>query len=308
MKADIASMQAEWLAFKTWQAETQTTAAPLVIDADLVSRIKSAVLAEIPTPKDGKDGQSIDPSIVDVMVAAQVERAVKAIEPREGPPGPTGPAGPQGERGERGEAGLTGERGERGEKGEPGARGSDGLPGERGEKGVDGASGRDGVGVSEALLNRDGHLVLTYTDGSTKDVGPVVGRDVDDAMVLRRVEDQVKALFDAMPKPKDGVDGRDGLGFETSALTLDPIEGWQLELRGGDRVVKHALPLPFDAGTYTLGKKYPKGALVNAKGLWIAHAETRDKPGESRDWRLLVRNGRDGRDGKDLTRTEASDA
>jgi hypothetical protein len=189
-----------------------------------------------------------------------------------------------------GPQGLQGSQGERGEIGERG------QPGEKGLAGVAGQDGRDGIDVTDAVVNREGRLILTYSDGRTKDVGIVVGRDIDDAAVMRRIEDQVKSWLEQQPKPKDGINGKDGLGFEESEIVLDPVEGWLFRLKSGDRMVQHRLPLPFDAGTYQAGKRYPQGAMVNAKGLWIAVSDTRDKPGESKAWRLIVRNGRDGRD------------
>lgn len=39
--------------------------------------------------------------------------------------------------------------------------------------------GKDGIGVSDALVNRAGELVLTLSDGVTKNVGPVVGHKGD---------------------------------------------------------------------------------------------------------------------------------
>lgn len=43
------------------------------------------------------------------------------------------------------------------------------------EKGEQGEQGRDGAGVAGALIDRAGNLVLTLTDGSTRDLGAVVG-------------------------------------------------------------------------------------------------------------------------------------
>lgn len=47
------------------------------------------------------------------------------------------------------------------------AAGLDGRPG---------TNGTDGRGITSTLLRADGHLVLTYSDGSTNDVGLVVGQ------------------------------------------------------------------------------------------------------------------------------------
>lgn len=76
---------------------------------------------------------------------------------------------------------VPGPQGERGEKGADGLMGQPGPPGERGEKGLDGTpgvhgkDGRQGIGVAGGLITQDGHLALTLSDGTTHDVGPVVG-------------------------------------------------------------------------------------------------------------------------------------
>lgn len=49
--------------------------------------------------------------------------------------------------------------------------------GERGEKGMQGDPGRDGVGMAGAIIDRNGSLVITMTDGSTRDLGNVIGKD-----------------------------------------------------------------------------------------------------------------------------------
>src|SRR5690606_22630414 len=60
------------------------------------------------------------------------------------------------------------------EKGEPGPEGPQGPVG---EKGADGKDGKDGVGLADALIDADGRLVLTMTDGTTKALGVVKGAD-----------------------------------------------------------------------------------------------------------------------------------
>lgn len=51
--------------------------------------------------------------------------------------------------------------------------------GERGERGEPGESikGETGVGLAGALIDRSGVLVLTLSDGTTRDLGVVVGKD-----------------------------------------------------------------------------------------------------------------------------------
>lgn len=64
-----------------------------------------------------------------------------------------------------------------GRDGVDGTDGQDGIDGENGSNGVDGQDGADGRGIATSSINADGHLVLTYTDGASDDLGRVVGRD-----------------------------------------------------------------------------------------------------------------------------------
>ena len=73
-----------------------------------------------------------------------------------GPPGKTGPEGPQGPMGPAGP------------KGDPG------LQGPKGDR------GEDGVGISRTWLDKDGCLMVEYTNGITANVGCVKTESVDD--------------------------------------------------------------------------------------------------------------------------------
>ena len=76
--------------------------------------------------------------------------------------------GPKGDKGATGATGTTGATGATGAAGAAGAAGRDGR---------DGLNGQDGVGIASAEINADGHLILTYTNGATTDLGVVVGAD-----------------------------------------------------------------------------------------------------------------------------------
>lgn len=65
----------------------------------------------------------------------------------------------------------------KGEKGTDGINGKDGKNGVDGQDGKDGTNGTDGRGVTHTEINASGELVLTYSDGSTANVGVVVGND-----------------------------------------------------------------------------------------------------------------------------------
>lgn len=63
-------------------------------------------------------------------------------------------------------------------KGEKGADGKDGINGKNGVDGLDGkdgTNGADGRGITSSEINANGELVLTYSDGSTANLGVVIG-------------------------------------------------------------------------------------------------------------------------------------
>jgi len=84
----------------------------------------------------------------------------------------------RGEKGDKGDPGPTGEKGPKGEKGDTGV-GKDGKDGAAGKDGADGSDGEDGVGVQDATVDFDGHLVLTLTNGEELDAGSV--KDINEA-------------------------------------------------------------------------------------------------------------------------------
>ena len=71
-------------------------------------------------------------------------------------------------------------------KGEKGADGKDGINGKDGKNGVDGQDGKDGTngadgrGITNTEINANGELILTYSDGTTKNAGVVKGKDGTD--------------------------------------------------------------------------------------------------------------------------------
>lgn len=165
----------------------------------------------------------------------------------------------------------------------------------RAKDGEPGRDGRDGVGVAGALINRDGELVLTLSDGTTKGLGVVVGRDAD----MGALEATVKAMVDAIPRPKDGLDG---VGFDDLDVKHDGERKITLRFARGDNVKEYEIDLPgfIDRGVWKEGK-YVKGDGVTWGGcFYIAQKETaeKDKPGTCDSWRMSTKKGRDGQDGR----------
>lgn len=152
---------------------------------------------------------------------------------------------------------------------------------------------KDGVGLAGALIDRAGSLVLTLTDGTTRDLGPVVGKDADLAGLEQMIRDTVASI----PAPKDGADG---LGFDDLAFEHDGERGFVLRFAKGERTKEFSfeVPMVLDRGVYRAEQAYSKGDAVSWAGsLWIAQKGTTAKPDGGDDWRLAVKRGRDGKDG-----------
>lgn len=82
-----------------------------------------------------------------------------------------------GNNGEQGPKGDTGEQGPKGDPGEQGPKGDKGDTGEQGLQGEQGPKGNDGIGIQAAVVDDEGYLVITYTDGDIDKLGPVKGAD-----------------------------------------------------------------------------------------------------------------------------------
>lgn len=95
----------------------------------------------------------------------------------QGPKGDTGEQGPKGDPGEQGPKGDKGDTGEQGIQGEQGLKGDKGDTGEQGLQGEQGPKGNDGIGIQAAVVDDEGYLVITYTDGDIDKLGPVKGAD-----------------------------------------------------------------------------------------------------------------------------------
>ena len=61
--------------------------------------------------------------------------------------------------------------------GDVGIRGEKGDTGLSGKEGSNGVNGENGVGISNANINAEGELILTYTNGVSINLGRVVGED-----------------------------------------------------------------------------------------------------------------------------------
>lgn len=182
--------------------------------------------------------------------------------------------------------------------------------------------GKDGVSVSDALVNRAGELVLTLSDGVTKNVGPVVGHkgdpgdrgevgpagpkgDSGESIQGERGEKGIDGRDGT-----NGIDGKDGLSFgpdDIVGFAVDPeARTATLRVKRGDR--DKTFEAPFTGSMvyrdiWREGQPYVKGDITTWAGsAWVCLADaTTAKPGlataESRSWKLMVKSGSPGKSG-----------
>lgn len=149
----------------------------------------------------------------------------------------------------------------------------------------------DGVGVAGAIIDRSGSLILTLTDGSTKDLGAVVGKDAEAGPIIDKVMLEIDRKFASIEPPKDG------LGFEHMDEYLDE-DGRTIVRRyqRGDEVkeFRHTFPVVVDRGTWKKGE-FERGDGVTWGGsYWIAQRKTSQKPDTPNSgWRMAVKRGSD---------------
>lgn len=222
--------------------------------------------------QNGRDGRDADP-VTPEQIAEAVEQYLKANPPAAGA------------NGRDGVDGKDGEPGRDGKDGNPGRDGKDGINGVSGENGAD---GKDGVSLAGAMIDRDGNLVVTLSNGEHKQLGAVIGRDGTDGACGKDGASGADG--------KDGVDGVDGLGFDDLDL-VETDDGIVLRFTRGDIVKEFPLPVVVDRGVWREGG-YRKGNGVTWGGsFWIAKRDTDEKPETSDAWRLAVKRGRDGKPG-----------
>lgn len=169
---------------------------------------------------------------------------------------------------------------ERGEKGDPGEPGIQGVPGTQGEKGDSGTAGSpgekgdtgaDGIGLAGAVIDKGGNLAITMTNGTTRELGQIVGKD-----------------------------GQDGLNFEEFTPHYDKETDeivWQY-LRGNvTKEVRQPANTPRHAGFWQAGMQVKCGHFVTHNGsLFYAKITTSEEPSiKSDDWQLAARKGADGK-------------
>src|SRR5690606_30796153 len=98
------------------------------------------------------------------------------------------------------------------------------------------------ISVKSALIDRENKLVLTFSNGETKELGNVVG--------------------------DDGKPGADGLGFDDLSVEYDGEKTVTLKFVRGEQSKEFPLVLPvvIDRGVFSEGKTYGPGDGVTWAG------------------------------------------
>lgn len=129
---------------------------------------------------------------------------------------------------EKGELVLTYTNGETANLG--GVVGADGRDGKDGRDGTDGTNGTDGISVAAAVINESGELIITYSDGTTANLGKIVGSDGINGV--------------NGTNGTDGKDGKDGISVSSAEINSE-----------GELVL-----------SFSNGQRANVGAVVGAKG------------------------------------------
>lgn len=118
----------------------------------------------------------------------------------------------------------------------------------------------------------------------------------------RRAQDIHTRLLASFDKPKDGEDGEDGedgLGFDDLRVEHDGERSFAFIFERGEqrKEFTFTVPVVLERGVYKSDRTYERGDAVTADGsYWIAQKDAPSgKPGQSPDWRLAVKKGRDGK-------------
>lgn len=180
--------------------------------------------------------------------------------------------------------------------------------GEKGEKGIDGKDGKDGAA---GLRGEKGD------PPSTEEVAAAITKACDallPAMVSKHMESLMPEIITRasllVPPGRDGLpgrpgspgeDGKPGVGVESVELEFAGKRTGTMILRMSDggryEMPVNLGPVLQDAGVHRSGASYEAGDCVTHGGsYWVAKADTRETPGKSDDWRMVVKRGRDGKD------------
>jgi hypothetical protein len=230
--------------------------------APLLARINALESRDLALPgkgEQGERGEKGEPGEVDMAaVKALIDDAVAAL--------------PQAEKGEAGSPGRDCDMAEVANLVQNAVKSAvEALPAPR-----DGEAGKDGLGLANALIDRDGVLVLTMTDGTSKLLGRVVGID--------------------------GAPGKDAEPFTLDDFDIEAIDERSIRLKFTHGSEAHSFdlefPLPIYRGVFVEDAQYQRGDVVTWAGsAWHCDEAKSLKPGAADSgWRLMVKAGRPGKD------------
>ena len=121
----------------------------------------------------------------------QGEQGIQGVQGEKGDKGDQGKQGIQGVQGEKGDAGADGASGQNGTNGINGKNGVNAQDGQNGQDGKDGQDGTAGRGIDNAMIDNDGYLILTMTDGTTinaglvRDTSAVANKEANDSATAK---------------------------------------------------------------------------------------------------------------------------
>jgi len=232
-----------------------------------------------------------------------------------GDPGPRGERGPVGEQGPQGATGGIGPQGERGLQGPAGERGADGPRGEVGPQGPAGERGIQGLQGEQGLLGAQGERGVRGEagepgrDAAELDILP----SIDEAKSYRRgtwashngglirAARQTDVVKDGAIVEAGWVTMVEGLAAMVVTQSDDPRElTVAAMLTSGTKVVSvFRMPVMIYRGVWKEGE-FDHGDVVTWGGsAWHSQRKTTGKPGESDDWKMMVKQGAHGRDWND---------
>lgn len=155
---------------------------------------------------------------------------------------------------------------------------------------INGKDGKDGIGLAGAMIDREGELKITLSNGEVKGLGVVVGKNGE-----------------------NGKAGSDGISFDDFGMEYIS-ETHEIEIRataaGKSKTFRYPAGGIRPGGYWRSGAKADKGsAWHDAGNLYIALKDTSSRPslnsmGENPDWMLAARRGKDG---ETIVKHEASD-
>lgn len=177
--------------------------------------------------------------------------------------------------------GVDGKDGKDGKDGLDGADGKDGSDGRDGANGKDGVDGKDGVSpspddVAKAMEHHFAKWALDFE---------------------RNANSVLEKAIDRMPKPRDGVDGKNAIEIKDFDISIGEDKR-TLTVKLGDVSKSVRISSVIHKGVYSPSYEYQDGDCVTFGGsLWIAKKDfPQGAPNNSDDWQLSVKKGRDGKE------------